>query len=95
MADANLTKTQYREVTFLKYQQKQCDTLPKKTFFCYNLVTLLGPTPTRTRTIALDPTFAPFTLLKIDFTLNEPVYLMKMFKLFILKRVFSLFRMWT
>jgi hypothetical protein len=49
---------------------------------------LLGHSPTRTGIVALDPSFACFTLLKISFTLGELVYLMERFKLFRLKQVF-------
>ncbi len=47
-------------------------------FVCF----LLVPAPTGTGTIALDPTFTNLTLLESVFTLGEPFYLTKMFKLF-------------
>jgi hypothetical protein len=55
---------------------------------------LLGPGPTGTGTIAFDPkkerkdpTFGSFTLL-------QPVSLVKVFRLFILERIFLVLRVW-
>jgi hypothetical protein len=62
------------------------------------LFSLLGPgsPPPGRGTIALDPTFGSFTLLKTGFTLGEPVSLLKVYRLFRLERIFFLvFRVWT
>ncbi len=49
----------------------------------------LGPDPTGTGTMALDPTFGSFTLL-------EPVtHLVNVFRLFRLKRIVLVFTVWT
>jgi len=44
--------------------------------------------PTRTGTIALDPTFGSFTLLEPVLTLGEPVSLVKVFRLFRSEQMF-------
>ncbi len=48
----------------------------------------VGPAPTGTRTMALDPTFESFTL-------GELVSLMKVFRLVRLEWIFLVFRVWT
>jgi len=48
----------------------------------------VGPCPVGAGTIAFDPTFGSFTLLKTGFTLGEPVSLVKVFRLFILEQIF-------
>ncbi len=48
-----------------------------------------------TGTIALDPTFGSFTLLRTSFTLGELVSLVKVFKLFRLEQIVLVFRVWT
>ncbi len=52
----------------------------------HNLCLLLGPAPTGTGTIALDPTFGSFYLTRTTFTSGEPVSLVKVFRLFRLER---------
>jgi hypothetical protein len=59
---------------------------PNPKFTAYHIY---DPSTTGTGTIALDPTFGSFTLLdRTGFTLSEPVSLMKVFRLFRLKRIF-------
>ncbi len=79
-----------------KNRQFQLDRIklePGPIFWNRNLI-LLGPAPTGTWTITLDPTFESFTLL-LGFTLGEPVSLMKGFRLLQLERIFLVFRVWT
>jgi hypothetical protein len=46
--------------------------------------------------MALDPTFGKSYLIRTGFTSNEPVSLMKVFRLLTLKRFFlGVFRVWT
>ncbi len=47
----------------------------------------VGPCPP-TGTITLDPTFESFTLLRTNFTLGEPVSLVKVFRVFRLEWIF-------
>jgi len=51
--------------------------------------------PIGTGIIALDPTFGSFYLIKTGFTIDEPVSLVKVFRLFRLERIFLVFRVWT
>jgi hypothetical protein len=55
----------------------------------------LGPCPVGAGTIALDPTFGSFTLIRTSFTLGEPVSLVKVFKLFRLEHIVLVFGVWT
>ncbi len=41
----------------------------------------MGPAPRGTATISLDPTFGKFYLIRIGFTLGEPVPFVKVFRL--------------
>jgi hypothetical protein len=52
---------------------------------------LLGPARTGTGSIALDPTFGSFYIIKTRFTLGEPVSLVKVFRLFRLECTFLVF----
>jgi hypothetical protein len=46
--------------------------------------------------IALDPTFESFTFERIGFTLDEPIFLVDVFRLFRLEWIFlGVFRVWT
>jgi hypothetical protein len=56
---------------------------------CFQLCfALLGPAPTGTGTIALDPNFWKFYVIRTDFTLSKLVSLVKMFRLFRLEWIF-------
>jgi hypothetical protein len=55
------------------------------------LENLLGPAPTGTGTIALDPTFGSFILLE-PVSLGELVSLVKVFRLFRLEWIVMVFR---
>jgi hypothetical protein len=59
------------------------------------MVSLLGPVPTGTETIALDPTFERFYLIKTSFTSDELVSWVKVFRLFRLEWIVLVFRVWT
>jgi hypothetical protein len=51
----------------------------------YNLVEFVGPYPHRDRDYCIASKFCNFHLKKIVFTLSEPIYLMKMFRLLRMK----------
>ncbi len=51
---------------------------------------LLGP-----GTMAWDPTFGSFYLIRTSFTLGEVISLVKVFRLFGLERIVLVFRVWT
>ncbi len=45
--------------------------------------------------VGIGSNFCTFYLIQTSFTLSEPVYLMKKFRLLRLKHVFFLFKVWT
>jgi hypothetical protein len=49
---------------------------------------LLGPAPHRDRDYCIGSNFWKFYLIRTDFTLGEPVSLVKVFRLFRLERIF-------
>ncbi len=57
-----------------------------------NSLGLMGLVPTRTWTIALDPTFGKFCLIRTNFILGELVSLVKVFRLFRFKWIVLVFR---
>jgi len=61
-------------------------------WYCY---TLVGPCPHRDMDYHIGSNFWKFDLIKTNYTLGEPVSLVKVFRLFRLERIFLVFRVWT
>jgi len=61
----------------------------------FSLGMFVGPCPHRDSNYPIGSNFWKFYLIKISFTLHEPVSLVKVFRLFQLEQIFLVFRVWT
>ncbi len=61
----------------------------------FSLGMFVGPCPHRDRNYHIESNFWKFYLIKIGFTLHEPVSLVKVFRLFKSEQIFLVFGVWT
>ncbi len=55
----------------------------------------VGPAPVGDKDYHIGSNFWKFYIISIGFTLGEPVFLVKVFRLFRLERIFLVLRVWT